>query len=348
MLAFTAPFLHAPFLLIVLSLGLGLFGLAGGWRGIRPGIQLIALLSTAAACFLFPLIAYGSRHGIRTEQMLNQVRTGWRTLITDPKLLAFILPVFYSLLIFLFVFFIASSDLMWEMVRWLLFEPGYGELAEPSPYARILAGMPLFLMAAYVGFMISLTYISSLLPALHYASEMNRELPQPIFLNGHLLTQVVRSQAEAHLARPGGFITRMSRSRERWVGEGIRDIPENLDKSGGAIQPVARPVEGGVLSGPSVATQTSQPPVVAMPLGLHSVRRWRDEVERVGRWNWEGMERMPDGGIIMKARGEEQVKDVETDAGFSQRRRISVIYTVTADPWGRIREIRREVEKGSL
>lgn len=73
--------------------------------------------------------------------------------------------------------------------------------------------------------------------------------------------------------------------------------------------------------------------------------QWREERRYAGHWNWSDMERTPDGGVRMKAYMEEDCRQVETASGLPQTRRTVAIYTVTADPWGRIRQIQRREEQ---
>lgn len=71
----------------------------------------------------------------------------------------------------------------------------------------------------------------------------------------------------------------------------------------------------------------------------------REERHYAGHWNWSDMERTPDGGIRMQAYVEEDCRRVETTSGLPQTQRTVAIYTVTADPWGRIRQIQRREEQ---
>ncbi|MCX7854484.1 MAG: hypothetical protein N2556_00645 [Anaerolineae bacterium] len=71
----------------------------------------------------------------------------------------------------------------------------------------------------------------------------------------------------------------------------------------------------------------------------------REERHYAGHWNWCDMERTPDGGIRMKAYVEEDCRQVESASGLLQTQRAVAIYTVTADPWGRIRQIQRSKEQ---
>jgi|YNPBryunderm2012_1023409.scaffolds.fasta_scaffold07358_5 hypothetical protein len=56
------------------------------------------------------------------------------------------------------------------------------------------------------------------------------------------------------------------------------------------------------------------------------------------------MERTADGGIRMKAYMLEDCRQAQTAGGLSQPQQAIVTYTVTADPWGRIRQIQRKEE----
>jgi hypothetical protein len=74
--------------------------------------------------------------------------------------------------------------------------------------------------------------------------------------------------------------------------------------------------------------------------------QWREERRYAGHWNWSDMERMPNGGVRMKAYIiEENCRQVETASGLPQTQWTVAVYTVTADPWGRIRQIQRREEQ---
>ncbi len=336
MLAFAAPHFYLPILVILLSLFFGLIGLIGFWSGIRPGMRLLALLVAVGGCIVVFQDVYSHRRAIRLQRLLDRVRRGWGVKIMNAKLWAIILPALVLLSTCPLTYILVSSDVLWDLTRWLVFEPGYGGQVEGGLRERILEALPFLMMFAHVGLTISFTYASSVMLALHHAQEMDRELPLPIFLRGDLLAEVVRREVESQLARPGGYVIHTSREKERWLAEGQYKVPE--PSNGAALAPLYLPP----VPGPS-----DQPVLPLIPPGLHSSSRWRETVERFGRWNWEEVERTPDGGISMKARGEYQVKKGETEAGFSKESSVAVIYTVKADPWGRIQKISRSTEEQS-
>ncbi|HIE39285.1 MAG TPA: hypothetical protein EYH30_07875 [Anaerolineales bacterium] len=347
LLAFIAPHAYLPLIITLLALGCGLMGLGGAWRGIQWGIQLLAVLFTVCGCLIVTQWNYGRRHTIRERQLLNQVRWKWGALAGDVKLWAMILPALSLLIVLLLAFLLVTSDLLWELARWLLFEPGYAGLPmEGGVRDRIVPIWPLLLLVAYCGFTVPFVYSSSALLALRYAGEMNQALPLPIFLNGDMLAELVRRQAERQLARPGGFTVRTARSQIRWTVEAERkDEKGSAGGEGPSFSTI--PVSGNLLVAAETPAQPSPSTMLAVPPGLQRLRGWHETVEHVGQWNWEEVERTPDGGIVMKARGEERIESTETDLGFRQSEAMSVVYTVTADPWGRIRKISRGVEKAT-
>ncbi len=87
-----------------------------------------------------------------------------------------------------------------------------------------------------------------------------------------------------------------------------------------------------------IGAKTSSGPTVQSP-------QWQEEQHYAGCWNWSDMERTPDGGIRMKAYIEEDCRQMETASGLPQTQRAVAVYTVTADPWGRIRQIQRREEQ---
>jgi len=110
----------------------------------------------------------------------------------------------------------------------------------------------------------------------------------------------------------------------RLAGVVRRAAEEVLDRKKGTVVHLigARRVPG---------SQTQQP-------------EWREERRYAACWNWSDMERTADGGIRMKAYMEEDCRQVQTADSLSQPRQTVAVYTVTADPWGRIRRIQRKEE----
>jgi hypothetical protein len=220
LLAFSEPHFYLPFLITALALPLGLMGMAGIWRGVLPAAQLLAVAVTVSACLLAAFAGYGARHEIREEELLSRVRRGRAALLGGVRFRAIVVPAFSLFFVLLIACAMVVSDLSWELAKWLLLDPEYVEQLErqeallditpegEQPEAgdgmrrRIGQVFPFVLMGLYVAFMISFTYSASLQLALHYAQEMNRELPQPIFLREDLLTEVVRREAERVVCRP--------------------------------------------------------------------------------------------------------------------------------------------------
>jgi hypothetical protein len=220
LLAFYAPHFYLPFFTTVLALAFGLMGVGGLWKGIVPAAQLLAVAVTVCGCLVAALAGYGARHEIREQELLNRVRQGYGALLGGVWLRAIVVPAFSLLLVLLAIYAMITSDMSWELAKWFLLDPAYleqverqeatsettpeGERPEEADVLRkkIRQVTPFALMGMYVAFMISFTYSSSLLLVLSYAQEMNRALPQPIFLRENLLAEVVRRQAERIVCRP--------------------------------------------------------------------------------------------------------------------------------------------------
>ena len=192
--AFTEPYFHLPLFTTVLALAFGLIGLGGFWDGVKASIQAMVVIVTVNGCLLATLGVYWRRLQIRQQQLLNQILPGW-VWLKDANFIAVASLVLSLLVVLLLPLALVFIDPFWELARWLLLEPGYG--GQVGVQARILDGLPLFLLLAYGILMVSITYVSSLQLALRYARKMNQELPQPIFLNERLLTEVIKSEIAA-------------------------------------------------------------------------------------------------------------------------------------------------------
>ncbi len=294
--AFMRPHLYLPLIITIHALGCSLIGLGGTWAGIRPDFQVLAVILTVCGCLLVTYANYEARHSVREQMLLAPLRRGWRAALRAPRTRAILIPALTILLAFLLIAGVVSSHLLRELLCWLAFEPGHCKEDPGGFRERVTEALPLILMVCSGGFLVSFAYSSSLLLAVRYAREMNRELPLPLFLDDNRLAGVVRRAAEQVLDRTDGTVVHLIGAR--------------------------------TLSGLPV-----QPP------------QWREERRYAGHWNWSDMERTPDGGIRMKAYIEENCRQVETASGLSQTQRIVAIYTVTADPWGRIRQIQRREEQ---
>ncbi len=324
--AFLEPHLYAPLWMGVVILGIGLIGLGGAWGSVRFGIQLLVLLLAAGSCIIAPQAVYGGRRLIWEQQCLNRVRWKWGALLGDIKLWALILPALASLLVFLVIVGLVAFDLPWEMARWLLFEDGDLQMVEEGIRGRVLVLWPFILLCGYLVLAMSLAFATSLLPALRYAQEMIRQLPLPILVDDDLLSQVVRRAAVSQLDRPEGFSVPAGDSRNdqtRAPGQSGRQGQDNPARPASAVPP--RAAGSGAVRPESV---------------VQSVLQGGERTERSGRWNWEEIERLPDGGIMLRARSDEFVPLVASSAVLISQ--ATFLYTVVASPWGRILRVSRQ------
>jgi hypothetical protein len=296
LVAFIRPHLCLPLILNLYACGCSLLGMGGIWTGVRPGFQLLAVILTVCGCLLATYANYEARHSVREQMLLAPLRRGRLAALHTPRRKAIIIPALTILLAFLLVAGMVSSHLLRELLCWLVFDPGYCKEDPGGFRERVTEALPLILMLCSGGFLVSFAYSSSLLLAVRYANEMNRELPMPLFTDENRLARVVRTAAEQVLNRTDGTVVHLIGAR--------------------------------TLSGLPV-----QPP------------QWREERRYAGHWNWSDMERTPDGGVRMKAYIQEDCRQVETASGLPQTQRTVAIYTVTADPWGRIRQIQRREEQ---
>jgi len=293
--AFMRPHLYLPLILTLYAFGCSLLGLGGIWTGIRPGFQLLAVILTVCGCLLATYANYEARHSVRERMLLAPLRRGWLAALNAPRNQAIIIPALTFLLSFLLIAGMVSSPLLRELLCWLVFDPGYCKEDAGGFRERVTEALPFILMVCSGGFLVAFTYSSSLLLAIRYAKEMNRELPMPLFTDENRLARVVRTAAEQILNRVDGMVVHLIGTR--------------------------------TMSGLPV-----QPP------------HWHEERHYAGHWNWSDMERTADGGIRMKAYMDEECRQGQTASSFSQPQQTITFYTVTADPWGRIRQIQRKEE----
>lgn len=323
MVAFARPHLFFPFILTVFACGCSLIGMGGLWTGIQPGFQLITVILTVAGCLLAFQATYEARHQIREQMLLTPLLRGRHALLKNPRTRALLVPALTVLFAFLLIVGIVSSSMLRELLCWLVFEPNYCK-EEPGGFReRLTEALPLILMVCTGGFMVSFSRSSSILIAMRYANTMRNELPLPIFLDDDRLSQIVRRAAEKILDRPDGLAVHVSglRKAEKRTASWSKGLTNLRQKS--ETSAILLPNES--------ATRLLQSREL--------------EKELSGHWNWSDMERTPDGGIRMKAYGEEGVRKEMTEVGLSKDRRIIAVYTVTADPWGRIRRIQREEKR---
>jgi len=315
-------------------------GIGGGWNGITPAAQILALAVTVCGCFIVTLAVYGQRHAIREQELLNRVRWGYGALLRDARLRAIVLPAFSLLLVLLVTYAMITSDVLWKLTRWWFLDPAYLERIEQQEAGgdttaegeqpeeadglreRVRQVLPFTLMGMYVALMPSLTYSSSLLLALAYAQRMNEALPQPIFLQGDRLAEIVRAQAEKQLNREAGVVMQTMQIIDEGTGEATGTMLGMLNR----------------------LLPASGLPEYEEEQTLH-LRRLREQTLQSGNWNWEELERTKDGCIVMKASGRQYIQAPGTPTGLDKREGLRVVHTVIADPWGRIVKITRTLEK---
>jgi hypothetical protein len=256
LLFFTEQYFHLPFLIIFTSLAFGLMATAGIWRNIRLPICLFVITATTLINLLIVYGVYEGRHKERERELLAQFRATirekgpWLWLISQLQNL--LLPMTVVGLVLLLAYAMMRSDLLRALARWLLFEPTLAPLTADQAARlsdlkeRATQTLPVIALVGYAGGSIALTRFSSVLVARRYASRVSEALPNPIFLQGDLLMQVVQSEVEKQLCQPGRS---PSNSREpsqpESAQESIRDIDswtwETLERTpAGGIKLIAR------------------------------------------------------------------------------------------------------------
>jgi len=306
LLAFYEPYLYLPFLITGLALVFGPIGMLWAWKGILSGARLLAVVITVCSCPIAALVAYGARHDIREQALLQRVRRGYSVLLRSVRLRVIVVPVFLLLLVSLTTYITIKSDTLWKFARWLLLDPEYLEQVEQQEAVsdttseeeqtdedgeeeeglrkRVRQVLPFALMGFYVTSMISFTYSASLLQALSYADKMNQQVPQPIFLREDMLVGVVQREAGRAVYR--------------------------------AITPKAT-------GGAQTPTTTKQMP---------------------RSWIWDEMERTDNGGVWLKAIVKAGTRMEEGLTGKRTERPVYITYVVEADPWSRITKVARVKE----
>lgn len=316
LLAFMEPHLYLPGVLTILAAAFGFLSLGSeAWKGLQPDTQILIVVLTLVGCPLAVQGTYESRHRVREQNHLVRVQSGWRARLGRPMARAILIPALTLLLVLLILIGILSSPLLRKLLCIFAFEEGYCK--EPPPEgirAKLEEARPLLLALSYLGFMVAFTYSSSLLLAIRYAREMDRDLPLPVFLDDDRLALMVRTAANRQLDRFQGIAVRVV---------GVTGVAGELDWQ-----------------------QRCSDHPLARNQALQQRARWGERYQYLGRWNWEETERTADGGIRMRAYAELEETE-ETATGLPAKRRTTVIYTVTADPWGRIRRIHREEKRAT-
>lgn len=320
-LTFTEPHLYLPLLLIPLTGAFGFLSLgSAAWKGLQTDIQILIVALATMGCPLVLQGTYEARHRIREQNLLARVQLGWRARLRRPMVRAILTPALTLLLIFLVLVGSISSPLLRKLLCLFVFEEGYCKEPPPSGLrAQLEETRPFLTALMYFGFMLSFTYSSSLLIAIRYARRMDERLPLPIFLDDERLASIVRRAALRQL--------------DRFQGMAVRVV---------GVTGVAGELGWGHPSSDVPAGNTLYPP--AQNQAFQQRARWGERYQYLGRWNWEEAERTPDGGLRMRAYADlEEVE--ETLNGMQRKRYTTVIYTITADPWGRIRRIQRSEKR---
>jgi len=325
-------------------------GMGGLWKGIIPAAQLLAMVVTVCLCLLAAFAGYDARRDIREQELLNRVRRGRAALLGDVRLRLIVVPAFSLFLVLLITLAMIMSDVPWKLAKWFLMDPEYleqlirleqlerqeavsdttpeGEQPEEEKDAdlrtRIRRVIPFALMSMHVAFMISFNYSVSLQLALAYAQKMNKALPQPIFLQGNRLAEMVRMQAEQQLDREAGFVVRTTRT---------------LDEGRGEVAGMMLGMFNRLLPPPGAPEREEE--------RTAHLRRQQEQTIESENWNWEELERTDDGGITMKASGKQYVQASGNPASMDKHGGQRIVYTVVADPWGRIVKITRAVGEAS-
>lgn len=213
LLFFTEQYFHLPFLVIFTSLAFSLMATAGIWQNIRLPICLFVITATTLINLLIVYGVYEDRHKERERELLAQFRATirekgpWLWLISQLQNL--LLPMTVVGLVLLLTYAMMRSDLLRALARWLLFEPTLAPLTADQAARlsdlkeRATQTLPVITLVGYAGGSIALTHFSSVLVARRYASRVSEALPDPIFLQGDLLMQVVQREVEKQLCQPG-------------------------------------------------------------------------------------------------------------------------------------------------
>jgi len=347
---FTNLHYHAPFVITTIAFALGLMGIASlwnMWKGVNSAIRLLAVMATLGGCLFNIQTAYANRHRLRETELLKQWRIAKRKAELRVQLRAqwkaMLMPVIVIGLILLLTYALVKFEDLWKLANWLLFEREEEEAPEEreagetpvdesadekeSPpvddiRVRVKRTIPLVSLIWYVGVCLALTYSSSLALAGEYAERMNQELPHPIFWQDEKLAMVVRREAEIELGRRDPEVFR-------------QDNPEfeNVSMMAYAQQLGRQTDPQHLLLPANVGRQAAG----ADQASAHG-QRWY----QIANWVWDELERTDEGGIKMRIAREEiyQLPKSAKDSGYIPHTRVS--YTVCADPWGRITEIKRD------
>jgi len=187
------------------ALVFGLLGMLWPWGGVRSHVLVPTITLTFVACILMAQGAYTNRFALREEELLTQVKRGWKK-GAGPKMRASLAPVIAIVLTIFLALAIVKITLLWDLMEWLVLEPPSEDAPLPqedlSLREKVTLAFPLMCLIGYTMVLIALAYSSSLMLSREYARRLNERPPQPIFLGEDLLTKVVRREAERVVCRP--------------------------------------------------------------------------------------------------------------------------------------------------
>lgn len=200
LLAFTEPHFHLPFIITALTPPYGLLFTFSLWAGIKPGIRALVIFVAPLACLVCIQGIYEARMDIRRKELLRRTQRGWRNRGLSARAVTILLPALAIGLVVGLALLLIKVDVIWKIIKtFVLSEP---PKAEENFMQKLLAVMPFISLLGYVVLSISLTTSSSLMLARRYMNQLDEFLPRPIFLQGHLLREVVQREAERAVRRP--------------------------------------------------------------------------------------------------------------------------------------------------
>jgi hypothetical protein len=296
-----------PILIAGFSLLLGLPFALILWVDILACFRILVVLVTPVGCMFLLTYFHERRKHLRERELLREVKRGWRK---GPGLrtISLILPATATVIVVIFLYSLISFEDLWRIVSTFTMK-GRPELGE-GIRQRFITVFPFISLIGYLFVTLSFAASSTLMLVRVYINRLKTFLPPPIFLQDELLARVVRREAETELGRQN---------------------PESLNPGGSNRSAIAY-ANLPATSGQHLAKLIPPPP--QFEFWVHAAT-----------WVWDELTRTKDGGIEMKVARDEvyQLPKPAKDSGHVPSARVT--YVVRADPWGRIREIKREAEE---
>ena len=212
-IGFMSPALHLPVLLTASVLPMGAVGLRCLWLTKRVAWfwSVPLLLFLTFVCILIMVTVYADRNRLREQESLNRVRRGpARFLDAQFRVGAVPITVFVAILAWTVVILSrpvspAGEQNHFERILSTIESDGLFSAATSEAVIDVLTlGGPLSIATiGYVSLLPALVYSTSLGLALHYAHQMNQEVPLPIFLSPVRLVKLVQSEAEQEFSSLG-------------------------------------------------------------------------------------------------------------------------------------------------